>query len=129
MICSSLSSTDCLLSLLSVSSCQARSARDVTWTVCQTVNCHVSVYLAPPHHQLHLHVLHGAVVQGLQVVTGRSWDGQFVRRSTVTCLTSEGGESHQGRPVNVLARVEVVVHEIVDYHLSVIHVQSSFSKV
>ena len=115
---SSLSSTDCLLSLLSVSSCQARSARDVTWTVCQTVNCHVSVYLAPPHHQLHL-----------QVVTGRSWDGQFVRRSTVTCLTSEGGESHQGRPVNVLARVQVVVHEIVDYHLSVIHVQSSFSKV
>ena len=86
-------------------------------------------HLAPPHHQLHLHVLHGAVVQGLQVVTGRSWDGQFVRRSTVTCLTSEGGESHQGRPVNVLARVQVVVHEIVDYHLSVIHVQSSFSKV
>ena len=43
------------------------------------------------------------------MVTGRSWDGQFVRRSTVTCLTSEGGESHQGRPVNVLARVEVVV--------------------
>ena len=106
---SSLSGTDCLLSLLSVSSCQARSARDVTWTVCQTVNCHVSVYLAPPHHQLHLHVLHGAVIQGLQVVTGRSWDGQFVRRSTVTCLTSEGGESHQGRPVNVLARVQVVV--------------------
>ena len=69
------------------------------------------------------------LVPGLKVVTGRSWDGQFVRRSTVTCLTSEGGESHQGRPVNVLARVQVVVHEIVDYHLSVIHVQSSFSKV
>ena len=127
---SSLSSTDLLLSLLSVSSCQARSASDVTWTVCQTVIFDMmSVYLAPPHHQLHLHVLHGAVIQGLQVVTGRSWDGQFVRRSTVTCLTSEGGESHQGRPVNVLARVQVVVHEIVDYHLSVIHVQSSFSKV
>ena len=44
---SSLSSTDCLLSLLSVSSCQARSARDVTWTVCQTVNCLTCLYTWP----------------------------------------------------------------------------------